>query len=315
MGTWGKRLFENDFTLDIKDEIESYLDSRMPTASIIREIMDGFPTEDLDEIEIHQLWITIAYTLWEKGYKNKQATQRALQHIDKYVQTIDESTEGYISIMDELSQIRDKLLTDPPKRKRSRQKYVCPWKIGDVFAYAIKDDPYGDHRLVGEYFLFHKVGESFEDKKNTYPIVEIKVTKDMKIPQSREEIEELDYVAVSRRRTSDYSHNNTNILKQLRPYNEYYDLNFVLDEDGELRFYQYELYGHSEADIPKDLVFIGNYAYLKPPLDANYYLPEYKINSGCYWKDIESVLTRLYHGITLKEVVPYPESNKIRNIL
>lgn len=301
MGTWGYKLFENDFTMDIKDTIEYGLDSKLPTSYIISELKMQLPLDELEPIEKIQFWIAVGYAIWLRGYKNKSAFHKALRFIDEYRLKIDYSFEGYQEVIDELNEIEKKLKTDPPKVKRTREKYVCPWKLNDVFAYPLKKDPYGDHRLTGAYLILHKVGEDNKHLNNIYPIVEIKIALNGKIPQTKEDIDNLDYIIVGRREKTDNSHGFTNILDQLRPYDEKSDHSYSIDDDGYLRFYQFIISGDSNQDIPENLIYLGNFKDLKPPIDGNYYLPEYDATSGCFWKDFDNVTMWLYHRIILKE--------------
>jgi len=301
MGTWGYKLFENDFTMDIKDTIEYGLDSKIPTSYVISELKMQLPLDELEPIEKIQFWIAVGYTIWLRGYKNKSAFHKALRFIDEYRQKIDYSFEGYQEVIDELNEIEKKLKTDPPKVKRTREKYVCPWKLNDVFAYPLKKDPYGDHQLTGAYLILHKVGEDNRYLNNIYPIVEIKIALNGKIPQTKEDIDNLDYIIVRRREKTEYSHGFTNILDQLRPYDEKSDHSYSIDDDGYLRFYQFIISGDSNKDIPENLIYLGNFKDLKPPIDGNYYLPEYDATYGCFWKDFDNVMMWRYHRIILKE--------------
>lgn len=301
MGAWGYKLFENDFTMDIKDTIEYSLDSKIPTSFIISDLKMHFPLGELEPIEKLQFWIAIGYTIWLRGYKNESVLKKALHSINEYRQMLDLNFEGYQIVIDELNQIEKTLKTDPPKVKRTREKYICPWKLDDVFAYPIKKDPYGNHQLTGAYLILHKVGESNKYLNSVFPIVEIKIALNGKLPITKEDIDDLDYMIVGIRKKNDVSHNFTHILDQVRPYDTNSDHNYCIDNDGYLRFYQYIISGDSNSDIPEKLIYLGNFRDLKPPLDGNYYLPQYDATSGCYWKDFDNVMMWLYHGITLKE--------------
>jgi hypothetical protein len=294
MDSWGYKLFDNDFTMILKEEIEFYLDSRIPTHFIISELSMIIPFEELDEKKRYLVWIVVGYTFWLRGFKSTRANQKALSCIEQYFKKIDISNESTQILFNELNMIKEKLLSHPPKMNKIRLKYVCSWKIGDVYSYPISNDLYGEHQLNGEYFLIHKVGENKDNKNNTYPVVEIKVTSDGVLPSSKEEIDKLDYVVVSRMEPTFNSHGGINIKDQLKP-------NYVLDENGYLRFYQFEISGNSINDLPKNIRYIGNFTNLKPPIDANYYLPQYATNQGCHWRHFENLIAWFAHFHFIKE--------------
>lgn len=301
MGTWGYGLFENDYAMDLKEEIESYLDSRAPLTHIISELRKIYLMKNIDEIESFQFWIVVGYTFWQKGYISKATTKKAIDSIEAYTKRLDSTFDGYQTMVDELNMIKEKLTTKTLGVKRKRLSYICPWNIGDVYALPIKDDPYGEHPLIGEYFILHKVGEYDKYKGNVYPIVEIKVTQNGRLPETIDDIEKLPYVIVLREKSTEYSHNNTSILNQLKPYDQNAKHSYFIDESGFLRFYQFKIYGNSIDEIPTDVIFIGNMKHIKPPVDANYYLPEFESISMCYWKDLENLLCFKTHFYNMQE--------------
>lgn len=160
MGFWGEKIFENDFTLDVKDTIESGLSIGVSIREIIGDIKDEIDFDMLSIIEQNLFWIASSTTLWENGRKDSKLFKKGIESIDLFLSDYQVSEE----LKAELVDYRNKLHNQPPKKRTKRSPYICPWKIGDVFALPIEKDENVDNGLNGRYFIFIKRDERVYEK-------------------------------------------------------------------------------------------------------------------------------------------------------
>src|SRR5690606_35154251 len=138
MGIWGSKLFDNDLTQDIKDSFEVLIASKFPVKQIISEIKEEQHYDELEAVEQHVVWVAAAMVVWNNGYKDKDIFKKGLNSIDILIKDFELDED----LKEELEGYRKDLLAEPPKIKRKREYYVCPWKIGDVYALKITKDMY-----------------------------------------------------------------------------------------------------------------------------------------------------------------------------
>lgn len=164
-----------------------------------------------------------------------------------------------------------------PKRK--------DWKEGDIFAIQIKDSKIKEYN--GRYLLFIYIGQ---DEKPKRPIFRVKITKDKKLPSSKEEIEKLDYIIMF-----------VWVIEQALKYN---DLKYnqlvekLQDEYGYLYSYQLIIWTSFKKKMPDDIKYIGNYK-LSAPIKE--YIPGI-MNIHLYlWEDIIKKMIFNYKHYNLNE--------------
>ena len=66
MGTWGRKLYDNDVALDVRDMIESVFDSYSGDAAIER-IITALSEDYKDEDDISIAWLAAADRVLKKG--------------------------------------------------------------------------------------------------------------------------------------------------------------------------------------------------------------------------------------------------------
>ena len=164
MGTWGFELYQNDTSLDVKDEFEELFNSGKTVQEITNKLAEEYKSimGDIDEEPL--FWWALADTQWNLGVLLPFVKEKALYWIDKdsgmfNCQTIDMSAKAKRKkILDDL---KAKLLSPlPPVKKTAKKRiYKCQWKLGDVFAYQLESDLAKERGLYGRYFLIQKIYE------------------------------------------------------------------------------------------------------------------------------------------------------------
>lgn len=135
------------------------------------------------------------------------------------------------------------------------------WKGGDVFALKISSSEYHDYN--GRYLIFIKCDINKEDwltRSRTTKYFRIKITSKKEIPNSAEEIENLEYIKVYSCGYDLEKFIYPNDVKALMP--DKYNLIYI---------YLMKLHAFKYA-VPDDLIYIGNFE-ITPP--KNEYIPYY----------------------------------------
>lgn len=316
MGTWGFELYQNDTSLDVKDEFEELY----RTGNTVRDITDKL-TEDYKSImgdmdEEPLFWLALADTQWNLGVLLPDVKEKALYWIDKgsdllNCRTIDMSTTAKRrKILDEL---KTKLLSPQPPVKKTVKKsvYKCQWKLGDVFAYRLESDLAKERGLYGRYFLIQKIDEGIWHPGHIVPIVYVKITKDTDLPSNVEEYNQLEYVQTWFTKYED----RFLPIDMRRPQEDIAEkskINYQVDEYGFLPQYRAELLNTSKRAIPTKLIYVGNFANAVRP--QREFIPHSKENIVTVsWKQFdetfETKMIKRYCGHNLRQLSIYKEKN------
>lgn len=292
MGYFGLKLFDNDLTLDIKDQLEFGIESKIPISFLISELRLEMHYDELPTEEQHLFWIAASITIWNLGYKNQSVFNKGLVSITKLVSDFKLSDE----LESELFEIADKLKQNPPKINRKREYYVCPWKIGDVYALPIEKDEHESNNINGKYFLLIKRDE-YHFRKHVYPIVEVKLADKYKLTE--QEINDLDFINVSF-----YKHDSWGEDQSVK-----FSPPIYKDKLGYAPETCYEISGNKISDIPKKLIYVGNFKDIKKSNKSNYYMEEFKSHYvGSNWRHVEEQLIHKYYWYYLDGFKNYLES-------
>ena len=197
MGTWGPKLYEDDVAQDIKETYEELVKTEKDNEKIIKEICSIFKEEIEDQDERAIFWMVLADLLYKQKRLTKYVKEKALEEIERgenLERWKDEaSKEDYMVRKKEIDILKEKL-EKYEENKPKNYKYE-EWKIGDVFAYKIKEPK----RFVGQYLIIRKAKNSTEFANTRYQSAEVyvQITKSKELPKNREEIEKLDYIVMA----------------------------------------------------------------------------------------------------------------------
>lgn len=84
-----------------------------------------------------------------------------------------------------LINLKKRLLSPQPKIKvlRKPKIYICPWKMGDVFAYQLNGKEAEDHNMLGKQIVIQKVNQADNLKDGLSPVVTIRIVDQDKQPE------------------------------------------------------------------------------------------------------------------------------------
>lgn len=312
MGTWGPNLYQNDTSLDVKDEFEKLYNEGKNVQEITDILTEEYKSLFGDIKEEPLFWLALADTQWEFGVLLPVVKDKALYWIDESVnmlnfQSIDTSAKE--NRIKNLNGLRVKLLSTQPKVEKITKKriYKCQWKYGDVFAYRLESDLAKEKGLYGRYFLIQKVDEGEWYPGHIVPIVYVKITDDTNLPSNVEEYNKLEYIQTS---FTEYEYRfcPVDMRRPQEDIAEKSKINYQVDEYGFLPQYRARLLNTSKRVIPQKLIYIGNFADVAQP--QNEFIPHTKENIvSVAWKlfdeTFETRMIKWYCGHNLREFSIY----------
>jgi hypothetical protein len=162
MGTWGTKIFQDDFALDIKDTYIDLLKHQLSDEEAEKIIYDNFmPTEEevLIEDDTPLFWLAFAAVKWEVGRLDENTKQKAIEVIDN---------EGSLELWEDdfellekrkviLEQLKERLLSEQRSKKKFRRPKIKKWgfQAGDVLAYRMTDSEFQESPNWDKTFYFH----------------------------------------------------------------------------------------------------------------------------------------------------------------
>lgn len=265
MGAWGTKLYEDDLALDVKEEYTEKLKNGLKNEDALGQILEEYKSsiEDSDEAPI--FWLALADTMWKLGRLTERVKKEAIKNIKLNLRYWKQATntKEYESRQKELEKLKEKLNSKMPeevkfikKSTKEVRKRKYEWNIGDVYAYQLKGEKAKELGLYGKYLIFRKVDDGLYNKKTIGAIVYIQITKSDKLPKTKEELEELEYIIIS--------------------------------NEGNVRHeYVAEIYTITQKIFREELKYIGNFPELYTPEDE--YRDCIKMNiRGWRWEYIET---------------------------
>lgn len=278
MASWGPKLYQDDIAEDIRDYYKDQLKRGKTNEEVTKELIED--NEDIiqDEDEAPVFWFSLADSQWNLGRLLPFVKEKAIYYLKeksnlkRWEKEAMNKKEYKIRerVLDELEQKLESPM--PPEKKISQYKlYKCEWNIGDIFVYKLESDYAKEVGLSDKYLIIRKVDEYVWWPGHTVPIIYVQITKDEKIPDSKEEILELEYIK-------------------------------VFKTEG-ISGYLIKMISTSKRIIPnKKLIFIGNYADIPRPKEE--YIPEDKISiTACHWSAFEKTIIDKYLRLNLGKKV------------
>jgi hypothetical protein len=170
MGTFGHKIFQDDFALDIR---ERYLDmlydgisNERATDELIRENMNG----DIDEEPV--FWLSLAATQWEYGRLREVVKEKALSVIDSGADL--QRWDGDKKRIKELEQLKSKLVAEQPKEKKLVKRKLKT-QSGDIFVFKIDTEYFAFGRVLKEGYIAIYQFKSISNKVSIEEIIKNKV--------------------------------------------------------------------------------------------------------------------------------------------
>lgn len=300
MGKWGTGLYDNDTSLDVRDQFETLFNDGKTVNEITEQLIEDFKSIMGIPYEESLFWFALADTQWNFGVLMPVVKEKALYWIRERGDGLEDWAIGDLKVKLQSPQPPVKM----PVRKRL---YSCEWKYGDVFAYRLESDLAKERNLYGRYFLIQKVDEDVWYPGHIVPIVYIKITKDTTLPSDINEYDELEYVQTWFSRYEDrFLPINMSCLKE--DIERKSKMIYEVDEFGFLPQYRAVLLNTSKKVIPEKLIHVGNYANAVWPKKE--FVPHSKDNiMTVSWKrfdeTFETKMIKQYCGHNLRELSIY----------
>ena len=291
MGTWGPGLYQNDVSEDVKSYFCDQLRRGKNAEQITQELMDSYREALTDSEDAPNFWFALADVQWDMGRLLSAVKEQAMVCLTDgsgFLPWEQSSKKNLAKRRIVLEKLYQKLISPQPQEKKVFQYrlYQCPWKTGDVFALPLESVHAQKLGLRGSYLLLEKAGEREYHPGHQIPVVYVKVLKDQSFPNGHEQYNKLKYIKISSQwidtsylRIPNHS-DSTNMIRSI-------------DEDGYLTTYRISLITTSARSVPRNLLYLGNYAGAEPPKQE--YIPPWDVNIPSYhWKNVEEKVLWCY---------------------
>lgn len=165
MGTWGHKIFQDDFALDIRDRYLDMLYDGISNEQATKKLIEENVNADIDEEPV--FWLSLAATQWEYGRLVENVKVKALSIIDSGIDL--ENWDGDKKRMKELERLKLKLLTEQPKEKKLVQRKLKT-QSGDIFVFKLDDAHFAFGRVLKDgYIAIYQ----FKSTTNKVPVEEV----------------------------------------------------------------------------------------------------------------------------------------------
>lgn len=305
MGAWGYGLYDDDIALDVKADYIKMLKSGIESTKATEKLIEKNRDVILDIDEAPVFWFALADIQWKKGVLEDKVKEKALYYLnseESLKQWEDASPATITKRKELLNGLKERILSPqsaPKKISRPRQ-YCCEWKIGDTYAFPLLSDYAKEKGHYGQYFIFHKVGETKYYPDHIIPVVWVKITNGQELPTNAEEFNSLEYVQTGVTKYEDRFFPFSGRIPIEMQIAEKSKIEYPRDEFGHLPKYRLALPNSSKRIIPKSMRYLGNFQNVIPPKIE--YIPTCELHIPNFaWKFLEKNLMDRYHYYNLRE--------------
>lgn len=170
MGAWGTSIFSDDLSCDIRDEYKQLLSEGISDEKVVKKMLKKYHFHE-DELEDYTVfWLSFAATQWNLGRLDEIVRTKAIEIIDnesnlKLWEAEDIKKSDYNKRKKELQKLREKLISEQPKRKMIKkiEKVYTEFNKGEVYSYQLKSQKY----------IIFKVVDVHEDLSGSHAVIEI----------------------------------------------------------------------------------------------------------------------------------------------
>lgn len=178
MGAWNSNLYGNDYTCDIRDDYIYLLRTGKAPEDAAQELIAREKPEKAQADDSALFWFALADTQWNYGVLEPEIKENALRYCKLAPELIqwewvkESDQEKWIKAIKTLA---DKIQSPQPPRKKIQgfRSFVCPWEIGDVFAYRLSSAYSTEMGLYGKYIAFRKISELRVYPMHINPIIHV----------------------------------------------------------------------------------------------------------------------------------------------
>lgn len=297
MSIWGPGLYQNDVSDDVKSYFRDQLHRGKNADQITRELMDSFREEIADLCDRPNFWLALSDVQWDTGRLLPEVKAQALACLSDGSALLpweEASKKDRAKRKQVLEKLVEKLNTpQPPEKKVSQYRlYQCPWKVGDVFALPLESDQAQTLGLKGGWLLLEKAGEREWHPGHRIPEMYAKLFVGTAFPGSLEEYECLEYI----KRSSHWYDLSIFGIPAPSDQSELANMIRSIDENGHLTEYRFKMITTSKRVIPRDLVYVGNFAGAKHP--AKEFISQWDVEIKAYfWNELEQKMLWCYSNV------------------
>lgn len=304
MGIWGAKIYDSDFTSDIRDSYQSYLASGMSPTWVQQRIYLDFADLFADPVEGPVAKLAMAELLWDSGALLPMDRDDAIAYIQSGGDLAfwEINYPHWVSARKkELIRIRGKLLSCMPSQKvrRTSVHKSFNWSVGEIYALPLSNsEEVKMLNLQGEYILIYIHSESEEIKGYRTPRVWTKITRNGCLPKTAHEFNQLEYIQIACTKMED----------RYQPFASEKDIpddfrqEYHPDDWGYLPEYTLMIYESRGNHPPQKMDLIGSFSNVEPP-KGNYM--RYRSGLGAAWKHVEEYLLYRYRLHNLRQAKFY----------
>ena len=259
--------------------------------------MKSFQEELKDPDDGPNFWMALADVQWDMGRLLPEVREKALACLSDGSALLpweEASKKDRAKRKQVLEKLAEKLNTSqPPEKKVSQYRlYQCPWKVGDVFALPLESDQAQTLGLTEGWILLEKAGEVGWHPGHRIPAMYAKLLVGPTFPGTLEEYECIKYVKLSSHWYDLSIHHISDPLDR----SNYANRIRSIDENGYLTTYRFGIITTSKRSIPKNLIYVGNFAGAQHP--AKDYVSQWDEEIETYfWKDLVEELLWCYSNV------------------
>ena len=178
MGTWNASLYGNDYACDIRDDYIYAIRSRKESQEAAQELVQREKPNEAQADDAALFWLALADTQWNYGVLEHYIRDNALRCCEMAADIFqwdwkDESDRN--KWLQTIHSLENKLRSPQPPKKQIRgfRSYICPWAMGDVFAYRLSGADSREFGALGKYIIFRKVSELRIYPMHVNPIIHV----------------------------------------------------------------------------------------------------------------------------------------------
>lgn len=304
MSIWGPGLYQNDVSDDVKRYFRDQLHRGKNADQITKELMESFQKELADTDDQPHFWLALADVQWDTGRLLPEVRAQALACLanGSAFQPWGQSHKKDIAKRRQvLEKLAKKLNTpQPPEKKVSQYRlYQCPWKVGDVFALPLESDQAQALGLTGSWLLLEKTGERIWHPGHHIPEMYAKIFVGSMLPITSEEYEQAEYI----KRSSDWYDLSLFSYPDPSDHSNFANRIRSISENGYLTEYRFKMITTSQRSIPKNLLYVGNFADVEHP--AKEFVSQFDADIKAYfWKDLEEEMLWCFNRYHKSQTTP-----------
>ncbi|MBI9010209.1 MAG: hypothetical protein JEZ05_09315 [Tenericutes bacterium] len=296
-----KKVFDKDIACDIRDDINEEALNGLSGYMITKKILTRYSNEFDDIDDGPYAWSALTFIMLENGILPNETRVRAQLYFDNFFGN-EKNIILHNRIIDEIRLIAQmiKVPNDKPKKPRQKRYFQDDWEINDVYALKLESGYAIEKGIQNYYLIFIKIGEKKEYPGHVIPVCRVKITDGPDLPRNLEEINSQEYILIS----VDFYHKGSmrGGLQKFDGLGEYY----------EYPTYSVGLIATSQKSIPKELIYIGNYAGVTPPT-TEYVLDNLDNSFSCHWKFAEKILINSYFDLSRRQGSRYRTGNYLES--